>query len=489
LRDRENPIERITKYVAAQIVIAIGQAHSRIEMMGKKKREFDGSATTLSFAKLMELPDGNGGRLQRLFFANIGDSRIYVQRTGGVLTQITRDDSQLQQWVNEGELTAAEAELIDQAPDPQLLNPQQKRYNRSRAVITNSVGIGNPTENLKVAYLDLQPGDRFVIVSDGVCDQMPTDVIGSTVGAQSDDGRAETALQQDALNMSREGRHPRAKGDDISALVKTIATRGPDRRYLHPVAQPEQSTNSLKMNLQKMRERREAAQQEVQKVEAQLALLDAQTPGQERLALLLKLEKAKQHVATYAYHLEKTQLDIIDAQTPPRYQTGEQFHMWREDFDPPSFDHQAWTVESYDALNRLYAVRGAGGTIKKISRYELEIKQPGQMFRLEDELSAVNEDGILERGFKVVGIERDGRVTLAKERDGVIKRVVAQAEDVNESFFAQVYVAERSRQRMVQAMEMYHASVKQEKAFLQQRDEVAQREQRQQAFNAIQGEG
>ena len=162
LRHGENPLERITTYVVAQVIAAVEQADSHIRATGAMNREFHGSTTTLSMAKLVELPDTKGGRLQRLFFTNVGDSRIYVQRKGGHLERVTRDDSLLQHHVDLQEITPQDADAIDQAPDPKRLDARLSAYARQRTIITKSVGSGRPTENLGVSYIDLQPGDRFV---------------------------------------------------------------------------------------------------------------------------------------------------------------------------------------------------------------------------------------------------------------------------------------------------------------------------------------
>lgn len=473
-RERKDPLKRVTEYVMGQIVAAIEQADSHMKATGAMNREFHGSATTLSMAKLVELPDTKGGKLQRLFFTNVGDSRIYVQRRGGKLEQVTRDDGMLEYWVKERQLSREDALRIDQAPDPDRLDDHLRKYARQRNKITKSVGVGRPTEKLKVSCVDLKPGDRFVIVSDGVSGQMLTQRIERTIESRQDDDQAEEALQQEALRMSLDGRDPRAKGDDISALVKTIEERGPDRAYLHFEKKQAQTPESLKETLRNIRLRREHVRQEVRQLQQELTQLDSLTPKRERLALMIKLEEAQEQEATYGYYLEKTRLDLVDLQVPPRFHTGEQVNVWREDFDPPGLDRQLWTVVSYDDQSKRYTVRGAGGATRSISRYELENAQSGLLVQLGDELPVVNKLGAIEKGFQVVGFSKDGWVILTKEDDGVRKRVVEKGEDVNESFFAVLSVAEQSRERMEQAAQAYHEAVERQGAL---RDEVEMDEQ------------
>lgn len=425
----ENPLERITTFVAARMIAAVEQADRRIQATGAMNREFHGSATTLSVAKLMELPDGRGGKLQRLFFTNIGDSRIYIQRNRGKLEQVTRDDSMLEHRVELGEISQDEARRIDQAPDPGQLDSQLQVYARSGR-LTNCVGIGRPTERLGVSSIDLQPGDRFVIVSDGVSDQLLTERIGRIVDTYQEDEQAEAALQLEAMQTSWNGRDPRAKGDDISAIVKTIEARGPDRAYLRPQTKHGQTRESLQDTLRNLHLRLEQARQEVHTFQQQLVQLDSLTPRHERLALMIALEKAKGYKATCIYHLEKTRLDIFETKLPPRFVMGDQVKVWREDFDPPSLDRQSWTVVAYDDKSKRYTLQGDDREIKEISRYELE------------------------------------------------------AEDVNNRvFFGELYVAEQSRQRMEQANQAYHQTVERQQSLRDEAAMIEQAEKRQRAID------
>lgn len=489
LRTGSDPLKHVTEYVMGQMVAAIEQAHIRIRAKAAGSGEFFGAATTLSLVKLVELPDTNRGRLQRLFFTNVGDSRIYVQREGRSFEQVTRDDSMLEKWVDEGEITPQEAQIIDQAPDPQRLEKRLYDREKKRNIITKAIGLYKPTENLSVSYIDLQPGDRFVIVSDGVSDQMLTQRIGRTVEGYQDDEQAEEVLQQEALQMSLDGRDPRSKGDDISALVKTIEERGPDRLYLRPEAKQVQTRESLKDTFRDVRLRVEHARQEVHQLQQELSQLDSLTPKRERLALMVKLEKAQEHEATYRYHLEKTHLDIVDFQVPPRFQTGEQVDVWREDFDPPSLDRQSWTVISYDDQSKEYTVRGASRATKRISRYKLENLQSGLLVQLGDELPAVNEIGVLEKGFKIIAFDPDGNAVMAKETDQVIKRVRVKAENVNETFLGQLYVAEQAYHRMEQATQAYHKALERQKSLQDEAESIERIESRQRALDAARTKG
>lgn len=79
----------------------------------------------------------------------LGDSRIYLVRRG-VLTQLSRDHSEVQELVEQGVLTREEA-----------------RTWRGRNVITRAVGV-HAEMDLEVAFGEVEPGDTFLLCSDGL---------------------------------------------------------------------------------------------------------------------------------------------------------------------------------------------------------------------------------------------------------------------------------------------------------------------------------
>lgn len=78
-----------------------------------------------------------------------GDSRIYRLRNG-IVEQITRDHSHVQ-------------ELVDQ----QLIRPEEAESHPMANVITRAIGIEEPLET-EALLVDVKAGDRFLLCSDGL---------------------------------------------------------------------------------------------------------------------------------------------------------------------------------------------------------------------------------------------------------------------------------------------------------------------------------
>ena len=99
---------------------------------------------------------------------HVGDSRVFRVRNGAV-EQLTEDHTVVQQWVREGRMAAADAQI----------SPH-------RHMITQALG----TQDLVRPGLRLErpePGDVFVLTSDGVHDLVQADEIGRVVSETSGD--------------------------------------------------------------------------------------------------------------------------------------------------------------------------------------------------------------------------------------------------------------------------------------------------------------
>ncbi len=121
-----------------------------------RQPELEGMGTTMTMVKLTG-PDGIA------HFAHVGDSRSYLLR-GGELSQVTQDHTVMAEYVASGKLSVEEA----------MNHPQ-------RHMITRCLGLTRFV-NVDEMIIDLEPGDRILICSDGLNSMIDDEKIRDALG-------------------------------------------------------------------------------------------------------------------------------------------------------------------------------------------------------------------------------------------------------------------------------------------------------------------
>jgi len=116
-----------------------------------------GMGTTLTAAALLA-PTENVDQPSQIVIANVGDSRTYLLRSGE-LRQMSVDHSYVQELVTEGLLTVDEA-----------------RTHPRRNIVTRALGIDEQV-SVDTWTIPMFDGDRFMLCSDGLVDEVPLDEI------------------------------------------------------------------------------------------------------------------------------------------------------------------------------------------------------------------------------------------------------------------------------------------------------------------------
>jgi protein phosphatase len=98
-------------------------------------------------------------RDHRALIGHVGDSRAYRLRAGR-LTQITRDHSLLQEQIDAG-----------------LITPEQAAFSAHKNLVTRAVGVED-TVLLEIHQHELQPGDLYLLCSDGLSDMLEDESLG-----------------------------------------------------------------------------------------------------------------------------------------------------------------------------------------------------------------------------------------------------------------------------------------------------------------------
>ena len=118
----------------------------------------------------------------RLALAHIGDSRIYRWRDN-TLTQITKDHTFVQRLVDSGRITAEEA----------AVHPR-------RSVLMRVLGDVDLNPEIDTEIVDTQPGDRWLLCSDGLSGFVSDERVGELLVTHRDAGAAVEALIDESLD-------------------------------------------------------------------------------------------------------------------------------------------------------------------------------------------------------------------------------------------------------------------------------------------------
>jgi PPM family protein phosphatase len=134
---------------AERLAAIVQEANRRIYERAREDAQASGMGTTVTSALL---------EADRLVLGHVGDSRAYLLR-GDEVTQLTDDHSLVADLVRSGRLTPKEAEA----------HPQ-------RSVITRALGT-DPEVDMDAIAVDVQPGDVFLLCSDGLTTMVTDDAI------------------------------------------------------------------------------------------------------------------------------------------------------------------------------------------------------------------------------------------------------------------------------------------------------------------------
>ncbi|WP_374976300.1 PP2C family serine/threonine-protein phosphatase [Microbacterium trichothecenolyticum] len=114
--------------------------------------------------------------------AHIGDSRIYLFRDGA-LTQITTDHTFVQRLVDSGRIT-----------------PEEARYHPRRSVLMRVLGDMDTDPELDTFIMPTQPGDRWLLCSDGLSGVVDDPHTSKAMGLGLAPGRTADNLLKQALD-------------------------------------------------------------------------------------------------------------------------------------------------------------------------------------------------------------------------------------------------------------------------------------------------
>ena len=137
---------------------AVNYVNQFIIKLSEAKPQYAGMATTLTFAYI---------RKDEMYVANVGDSRVYLAH-GDMIQQITDDHTYVNDLVKMGAITRDEAHL-----------------HARKNVITRAIGA-NANNEPDCFSVPVEKGDKVLLCSDGLYDEVDDDTILSTLNRASD---------------------------------------------------------------------------------------------------------------------------------------------------------------------------------------------------------------------------------------------------------------------------------------------------------------
>ena len=131
------------------------KANASIFQTAKSQPQYAGMGTTLVVALFFD---------NRMTVGHIGDSRLYRLRKAE-FEQVTRDHSLLQEQIESG-----------------MITKEQARFSQNKNLVTRAVGI-DPQVETEIHTYDVEPGDIYLLCSDGLSDMVTDNDIHATLEA------------------------------------------------------------------------------------------------------------------------------------------------------------------------------------------------------------------------------------------------------------------------------------------------------------------
>ena len=193
----EGLADSVAEATTPALLEGVRRANRSIVEAADRDSDLRGMGTTLCLVAPVDTEVG-----RRLAVVNVGDSRVY-RYAADRLRQVTEDHSLVESLVREGRLTPEEA----------LVHPQ-------RNILTRALGVGDELQ-LDWWELAVRPGDRYVLCSDGLFNELGDDQIAATLRRLAQPDEAADELVRLALESG--GR------DNVTVIVVDVVGGDDDK--------------------------------------------------------------------------------------------------------------------------------------------------------------------------------------------------------------------------------------------------------------------
>ena len=179
-----------TREIRRALEICVDNANRSIFNAANSNAQYHGMGTTLVVAVFQD---------SKMLLGHIGDSRCYRLRAGA-FEQITKDHSLLQEQIDAG-----------------LLTSEQAATSSYKNLVTRALGVDD-TVLLDLSEIEVQPGDLYVMCSDGLSDMVDDVEIANIVdGEKSMDEKSIALIEAANLHGGR---------DNISVVLVQVGNGG-----------------------------------------------------------------------------------------------------------------------------------------------------------------------------------------------------------------------------------------------------------------------
>jgi serine/threonine protein phosphatase PrpC len=182
----EGTVDDERQSLARKLRGAARDANSKIFKEARENLARSGMGTTMTAVQLWS---GNA------LVAQVGDSRCYVWRQGA-FTQVTRDQSLVNQLLETGQITVEQAKFFEHSN-----------------VILQALGVQEEVE-VQLSKVELRHGDRLLLCSDGLVGVVSDEEIGAVLGSIDDPAEAARIL----IEMANGAGGP----DNITVIVAHV---------------------------------------------------------------------------------------------------------------------------------------------------------------------------------------------------------------------------------------------------------------------------
>lgn len=201
------------RFMEAMMSNALQKSHQSILAQNNGEK----IATTATVLKQFKNEQGE----DCVAIANVGDSRAYLYRDNKLM-QLTLDHSSNYDNLSIDEAKQLQVKFSEVNDISQLTTEEQQAF-KKRGSIREALGPSDEyLPKIDTLTIKSMPGDKFILVTDGIHDNLTSSEIESTIANSKNSDEIIDNLINNAKKRSQDDKHLRAKKDDMTAALMNL---------------------------------------------------------------------------------------------------------------------------------------------------------------------------------------------------------------------------------------------------------------------------